>query len=367
MERLSVAFDHEIFTRQKMGGISRYFFHLLTAFGKLPVDAQVYAPFHANEMLQLLPKKQVHGWDAGPDFYKYKGGFIYLNHVINRLQLLGKQPDVFHETYYAKYANLGSKRPIVITVHDFVHEKYPELFASSDNTTVLKQKAIARAQHIICISEHTKNDLLHHYPVAEEKISVIHHGTTPLPSGTGLATPAANKPYFLYVGGRMPYKNFGLLLRAFASNAQLYQHFELLAFGGGPFSREEMRQINDLGLGALVRQRQGNDAELQQAYAQAVALVYPSLYEGFGFPPLEAMHAACPVLLSNASCLPEISGEAALYFDPTQEESLVEAMLRITQDSELSNSLIALGKTHVLQYNWTDTAKKTLDSYRKII
>jgi len=79
------------------------------------------------------------------------------------------------------------------------------------------------------------------------------------------------------------------------------------------------------------------------------------------------MHAACPVLLSNASCLPEISGEAALYFDPTQEESLVEAMLRITQDSELSNSLIALGKTHVLQYNWTDTAKKTLDSYRKII
>lgn len=367
MGGLKVAFDHEIFTRQKMGGISRYFFHLIDELCHLGVEAHVYAPFHANDILGQLSKAKIHGIPLGANFYTYKGGFIYLNHLLNRLQILQDRPDVIHETYYAASANLGTKSPIIITVHDFVHEKYPDLFSSGDNTTALKRKAIGRAQHIICISENTKNDLLHYYPSAAGKASVIYHGTTPLPIAPNPWVHAPHKPYFLYVGGRMPYKNFHVLLRAFASDSQLKQTFDLVAFGGGAFSNEEKNLIKSLGISPNVRQTQGSDSELQYAYANATALVYPSLYEGFGFPPLEAMHADCPVILSNASCLPEVAGNAALYFDPFEEASLAEAMLRIANDESLRTGLIALGKSHVLQYSWAKTASKTLDLYGKII
>lgn len=366
MSALKVLFDHEIFTRQSTGGISRYFVELIKAFDAEEVSAKVLAPFHANSMLRDLPAKYVRGIDlATPRFYKVKAPFFFINHAINRLQGLGETADIVHETYYAPRPNFGKKRPVVVTIHDFVHEHYPALFKKTDNSIELKRRAIHRADHLICISENTKNDLERFYPNLKKPVSVIYHG---LQSPLLLDNPSTNqqKPFVLYVGSRMAYKNFTVLLNAFAQSDALKSRFDLLAFGGGPFSESEKSQINALGLTSLVKQTNGSDIELAKAYRLAAALVYPSLYEGFGFPPLEAMSYNCPVIASNASCLPEVLADGACFFNPLEAEDLVGCVLKIVDDDSFRGQLIAKGSQRAALFTWRVAATQTQQVYRSL-
>lgn len=367
MERLKVLYDHEIFSRQATGGISRYFVDLLTAFHKEEVSPMVLAPFHANTMLRTLPSAYVQGIDLrSPHFYTVKAPFFFINHAINRLQGIIQSADLVHETYYAPRANFGKKRPVVITIHDFVHERYPELFSKLDNSVFLKRNAIQRADHLICISENTKNDLERFYPTVKTPTSVIYHGLSS-PIELNINEQPNAKPYILYVGSRMAYKNFGVLLQAFAQNKRLKSNFELLAFGGGAFSADEQAQIHALGLSKVVKQTGGNDYQLAAAYKMAVAMVYPSLYEGFGFPPLEAMSYHCPVIAANTSCLPEILEDSVSYFNPTKPEELVHCLLQLVDDDGFRRTLIEKGKMHIRRFSWRSTAAKTLEVYRGLV
>ncbi|MBT8060266.1 MAG: glycosyltransferase family 4 protein, partial [Gammaproteobacteria bacterium] len=194
---------------------------------------------------------------------------------------------------------------------------------------------------------------------------VVHHGVDHLPATARPPERGSGRPYLLYVGQRDGYKNFGRLLRTWAGDSVLLGEFDLLCFGGGPWSTEERAEIGRLSLpdGRLI-QAHGEDAVLVGLYQNAAAFVYPSMYEGFGIPPLEAMSQGCPVLSSNVSSMPEVLGDAAEYFPPEDRDALREALHRVLGDSERRSELQARGRERAARFTWRRCAEETLAAYR---
>ena len=176
------------------------------------------------------------------------------------------------------------------------------------------------------------------------------------------------QPFLLYVGLREGYKNFEGLLRAYSASPTLKNGYDLVCFGGGPFNHTECDIIDSLGLNAnSVRHASGNDDKLASYYRAARAFVFPSLYEGFGIPPLEAMHYGCPVACSNTSSIPEVVGDAGLYFDPHDLESVKFTLQKIVSDDQLRKDLITSGNERIKQFSWKKCAEETLAIYSKVL
>jgi glycosyltransferase involved in cell wall biosynthesis len=252
-----------------------------------------------------------------------------------------------------------------------VHELYPDMFADDNPTRFQKRCSVERADHVICISENTRRDLIEILKVSSEKISVVHLGVDALekagkfPGGEEGRFP---KPFLLYVGHRAGYKNFTALLRAFASSPDLAKDFDLVAFGGGPLSPAEVELIAQLRLPAdSVRQVGGDDSLLGAHYRAAAAFVYPSIYEGFGLPPLEAMAQGCPVISSNTSSMPEVIGDAAEFFDPLDVESLAHSLHKVLSDQCYAGDLVQRGHRRLRQFSWERCARETLDVYKALL
>jgi glycosyltransferase involved in cell wall biosynthesis len=202
-------------------------------------------------------------------------------------------------------------------------------------------------------------------------VSTIHLGVTYAAVATLEASPwksiTGERPYFLYVGLRGSYKNFDNALKAYASRGLLRKNFDLIAFGADEFSVKDSESIRSLGLThSQVRRLSGDDVLLGRLYGNATALIYPSLYEGFGIPPLEAMSYGCPVLCGNTSSIPEVVGEAGLYFDSANIDSIADAMERIATGPKLRSDLVALGRERVKQFSWDRCAARTLEVYREL-
>jgi glycosyltransferase involved in cell wall biosynthesis len=170
-----------------------------------------------------------------------------------------------------------------------------------------------------------------------------------------------NRPYILYVGNRDGYKNFALLLDVF--NSDFRNDYDLICFGGKKFSTKEESMIKELGIQKEVKYVTGDDNLLYTLYKNAFCFVYPSLYEGFGIPPLEAMAAGCPVIASNSSSIPEVVGEAGLLFDPKSKESLTSSIYRLIHDENERSRLIQKGLLRTSKFSWDNTAKQTYDIY----
>jgi glycosyltransferase involved in cell wall biosynthesis len=169
-----------------------------------------------------------------------------------------------------------------------------------------------------------------------------------------------DRPYLLYVGARGGYKNFKKLISVYSKSSKIHKNFDLVCFGGGKLHTDELQMITDAG----IRPEQvihfgGGDNILAALYKQAYAFIYPSLYEGFGIPPLEAMAIGCPVICSNNSSLPEVVGDAAETFDPLDEESIQAAIENVIFSSERRNELIKTGLTHHLKFSWSRCAQET--------
>ncbi len=179
--------------------------------------------------------------------------------------------------------------------------------------------------------------------------------------------PAVIQPYLLYVGSRAGYKNFGLLLEAF-SRSGLDAHYRLLAVGGGSFTPAEQERIASLKLGSSVSVvPKADDATLAHAYRDAALFIYPSLYEGFGFPPLEAMSMGCPVLVNRTSSLPEVCGDAAFYFEASGADELSASLVATLGDSQGLARKRQTGEQQVKLYDWRRSAHSTLDVYRTLL
>jgi glycosyltransferase involved in cell wall biosynthesis len=251
----------------------------------------------------------------------------------------------------------------VATHHDATQERYPHLFRNAAAIRARKRRLYARANLVICVSESARRDLMEIYGVHEGRARVVHHGIEPVHAAEGFCD-ADGRPYVLYVGSRSAYKNFPALLEAFAAT-QAALSLRLIAAGGGAWTDEERAAIAKRGLqDRVVLMPRVDDATLAQLYRGAMMLVYPSLYEGFGLPPLEAMSAGCPVLVSRTSSLPEICGEAAHYFDPAVKDALGAELERLLEDEAARQEKIEAGRLWVGRYTWESAAAETLTAYR---
>jgi glycosyltransferase involved in cell wall biosynthesis len=372
-DALRVMFDPQIFCHQRFGGISRYVCNIALEMQRMAgVRPLIVAPFHFNEYLDQLPRSLVRGrrlrWLEGLTAVAYG-----LSVLPGKLAARGFKPDVLHNTYYFPIKPPSGTRGI-LTVYDMIHEKYPEYFAASPFITRIKAASVAAADHVICISESTRRDLLASYDVPEERVSVTHLGFDPLGSLlTGESSGAfkvrvldADAPYLLYVGSRVNYKNFRGLLDAYAASASLRGNFFLLCFGGGDFTAAERDAISKAGVDGRVRYLGGSDAVLAACYAHASLFVCPSLCEGFGIPVLEAMSLECPVACSNSSSLPEVVGDAAKQFDPLDRDSIRSALESVLDSPSSAAALKERGRIRSQLFSWRSCAENTVDIYRRV-
>ena len=245
------------------------------------------------------------------------------------------------------------------------YERLPEYFSGAEGTIQLKKEIITKANRIIAISENTKKDIVEILNIAPTKIDVIHHGTSIQPPLGRQKLLLPNK-YLLFVGDRTSYKNFQRLLEAFAN---IYKNIKdlYLICTGKPFSPEELQQIHKLHIENQTLQFSVNDEDLSELYSRALLFVYPSLYEGFGIPILEAYACNCPVALSNTSCFPEIAGNAGAYFDPYSVEAITDTITAVINNKEERSRLIIAGKERLKLYSWEEAAKKTEMVYQKVL
>lgn len=367
---MRIAYDHQIFGEHRYGGISRYFFELAQAMAHNPDnEVGIVSPLYVNEYLAgasgslRIVGRKVPALPRTGRFYR----------IINRLlaspSLARFQPELVHETYYSdkSYSPIGCR--VALTVFDMIHERCVDTFAENDKTAAIKATAIERADHIFCISEYTKSDLIELYGVEETKISVTYLATSPLPPPSCAAsTLLGEAPFILYVGGRQGYKNYVSLLRAFASSAWLRNNFKIVCFGSGAFSNAERTMMLELDIPeSSVFQVGGGDDLLAAFYRGAAAFVYPSCYEGFGIPPLEAMSQGCPVICSQATSIPEVVGDAGIYFDPQNVESIRDALEVTLQSESIRERLIKAGHQRTKLFSWSRCASETLAAYRELV
>jgi glycosyltransferase involved in cell wall biosynthesis len=365
---MRIAFDHQAFCLQKAGGISRYFFHLAEQLALTGQDVGVFSPLYRNQYAKQLPPKILYGRYVNDYPPRCADAAVLLNGLLARRQLRAWQPDIVHETYFSNTRSGLDRTPSVLTVFDMISELGLDTTAPAPEELKRTKKyaAVKRADHVICISEHTRQDLIRLYEVAPEKTSTIHLGCE-LNVLAEKKDSSADRPFLLYVGLRSGYKNFTRFVQAVAACVQLKEQFDIVAFGGGPFNPVEQALIKELGLRFdQVRQLNGNDTELAEHYRGASALVYPSCYEGFGLPPLEAMASHCPVVCSHASAMPEVIGDAAEFFDPLDLDSIASAIQNVVQFQARTNDLIAKGLIRVQQFTWQRCAEQHLALYRKL-
>lgn len=366
---MKVLFDPQVFSFQEFGGISRYYCELLKQFGSLEgVEASLIIKYSNNRYLPDLGSIRTRPFFPS---YRFKGR----NEIIKTLNKWyvwrnfpsENTPDLVHPTYYSPYfLKVIGSIPFVLTIYDMSHELYPELFSTVDYTSSNKAIVASKAARIITISEHTKKDITAILKIPASSIDVIPLATTLSIKSVQVAIRAPDN-FVLYVGKRNTYKNFPFLLDAFKACPVTQDGYALVCAGGGPWTTEETAKIDALGLSRRVIQMDVNDALLVFLYLKAGAFIFPSLYEGFGIPVLEAFACGCPALLSNRSSLPEVGGNAALYFEPDHVESLVAVLADVLRKKDLAEDLRARGFARALEFSWAHTALKTLETYNTIL
>lgn len=362
---MRILYDHQVFSLQDTGGISRYHYELVRSLQHFDeVCIEVLMGANAS----VFPFSNLRNARTSVTAWKTRTRPNYTRYAINEALLSMLTPlrgkfDIYHPTLNRIMPAVRGRR-IVVTQHDSTHERFPHLFRTPEAYVRAKRQVLAKADAILCVSESSRQDLLHFYAVDEQKTHVVHHGFTPLEEGLAEpALPAVEGPYLLYVGSRTEYKNFMLLLDAFALSG-LAQDYRLVAVGGGPASPEEHARVSQRGVARRVNLiARVSDHELAGLYRNAALFVYPSRYEGFGFPPLEAMSLGCPVLANRTSSLPEICGDAAFYFQSEDAADLSNALVATIADTNGLVEKRKLGYQRVKLYDWSRTARRTLQVY----
>jgi len=366
---LKIAYDYQIFSMQAFGGISRYYQILANELLTLNQDVSFFAGIHQNYYLSKFRSSVVSGIKIPR--YPPKTGRLFreLNNFYSEALINAKKPDIVHETYYSPCFSHVSDVARVATVHDMIHELFPSCFPEKDKTSYFKRRTVNRVDRIICISESTRNDLISCFDIDEDKISTVYHGVDLSRfKVSGVLENPNRRPFILYVGNRSGYKNFSGFLEAYASSPRLKKDFDVVAFGGGSWTSSEKGMMSGLGIDShRIHHVSGSDDLLAEYYAKAHLFVYPSLYEGFGLPPLEAMAAGCPVVTSNTSSMPEVVREAGEYFSPNDMESIQTSLEEVAYSASRRDQLVELGYTNIRDFSWTRCAKETLDVYRNTI
>ena len=386
---MKILYDHQIFDYQRYGGISRCF-----------VELYRHLPLGCNAKISAMESENAYLLESGisrpvgfylknfilPFHWPYKNKmFTAYNRMIGRgreyhvdykrynktesIRLLKKGNfDVFHPTFFDDYflPYLNGK-PFVLTIHDMIPEIYPQYFGKDDFQIVMKRKLATLANAIIAVSENTKRDIVKILNIPEEKVHVVYHGCS-LPEMKSCSR-VFHFPYILYIGVRWAYKNFVPFVKSLASILQ--EHKEMMVVCTGiSFDETENKLFTELGLnGRFIHKWVEDDEELFSLYHHALCFVYPSSYEGFGIPILEAYKANCLVMLNNTSCFPEIAGDAAIYFEMTATSSnfkqKFEQLYAMNDDER--KSLLVKQQSRLNHYSWEKSAQQLADIYYSVL
>ena len=367
---MKVVFDHQAFSMQKFGGISRYFSILCEKMyhNKL-TDFDVILKFSNNQYLEsnaLIDLIKYRHFAPNLEFKGKKVLMELLNQKFFVKKIKKVNFDVFHPTYYNPYFIKSiQKKPYVLTVHDMTHELFPQYFSRFDKSAYHKKLLLKNASRIIAVSENTKKDLINIYNVQENSIDVIYHGYNLLPHSEDLQINLP-KQYLLFVGQRGRYKNFEFMLKSLIAILKKYDLFLIVA-GGDVFNKKEIQFFEAEKIRNKVIHIKVNDHTLSFLYQNAYAFIFPSLYEGFGMPVLEAFSKGCPVLCSNCSSLPEVAGDAAIYFNPKESDSIIDAVQKIIDNSDEREKLINKGFKRLQEFSWDKTLLETIKVYEKAL
>lgn len=355
-----ILYDYQIFSIQRFGGISRYFCEIIN---NLDIKTEIGIQFTMNYYLNswksnhLIPIPRF-------VFKHYRSFFEKKNHLIIKRLLTQRKRYLFHPTYYNPYfLKYIGDNPYVITVHDMIHERFPQCFTDGEVIKKQKQEVITNATRIIAISENTKKDIIRFLNISPDKIDVIYHGTSMKP-WTKKHTLKLPERYLLFVGDRTDYKNFDRFIKAFAMLHQKNKDLFVICTGRH-FWESDQKRFTELGIQNHIIHIRASDKELSELYSRALLFVYPSLYEGFGIPLLEAFACHCPVALSNSSCFPEIVGDAGFFFDPYSETSILETLNEAIHNKHKRKQLIKAGDERLKKFSWEKAARETKRTYIK--
>jgi len=361
---MNLFYTYDIFGGQRYGGISRYYFELIRRISARMSDVQVLAGLYINEYINSLPN--VAGLKVPQ--WKFSNSIrLKISGIFQRIMLSRANSEtIVHQTYYFQPI-INFKGKVVVTIFDMIYEKFPQYYPANYNISQLKRRCCERADKIIAISHSTKNDLVGFFGVSPEKIVVVYLASSLKSNNAPSRVRPFSEPYLLFVGKREYYKNFAGLLQAFATSDSLKENFRIVCFGGEPVDSDEKERLKELGIAGRVHYIRGDDGLLCNYYRNAAAFVCPSLYEGFGIPVLEAMEFSCPVICSNTSSIPEVAGEAAVYFDPSDPASMQQALENTLFDQELLNDLKKRGLGRQASFSWDRCAEETLAVYHSLL
>ncbi len=366
---MRVLIDGEAFFRHSRSGISRYFTELVREDRRNPdYDVEAVTPYRfvANRHLTeaLSP-----AYLRVPLPGRWRSPFF---HAVNRppLAKAAGAVDLVHHTLYEQAAlSIAPGVPRVCTVYDFTYELHADLFPGNTEIAGLvaqKNDFMTHCDGLLCISEMTCRDLHTVRPDLDVPVEV-----TPLGVSDSFFTPPARRPrgiperYLLHVGNRHAHKNVDQLFRAFASLMGTDPDLHLVLCGNS--LPDEQARRAELGIeDRTVCLRIGDD-ELPALYAHAIAFVFPSRYEGFGLPVVEAMAAGCPVLMCDVPALLEVAGGLARTFDPEDDASLVALLDEVLGDATLRTSMAVAGRTRACDFTWQRTAMATAEAYRRVL
>jgi len=335
-----IIIDGIIFHLQRAGGISVLF----------------------KEILRRLPRNRftLIGYQPQPPLEIADAAYAYRRlRLLERYRAVNIPSDtkVFHSTYYR--VPQSAKVRVAVTVHDFVYERFAPLVRRLVHSQQ-KRRAIQRADHIICVSESTKRDLVELYGAEiGSRATVIPNAASPVFRPLRSVTPRSQ---VLFVGARGGYKNFTSVVKAVSQIPGL-----TLAFvGGGPTTGAERRTLNSLLAGRYRALGFLSQEDLNLQYNVSVCLVYPSLYEGFGIPILEAMQAGCPVLAVAASSVPEVAGDSAILLPSGQPDEICSGIMSLL-DGHARQALINKGLKQSTKFSWDATYQKTVEVYDNLV
>lgn len=359
---MRILYDGEIYANQMAGGINRYFANIISRLSEefVPTFAtcrrrNISFPTHPNLRTFHYPR---YGFRPGRVSYWLEK---YYFQAVSQFTT----QDIIHPSYYkllTRQDMAKSRWPIVLTVHDMIHE----IFHLDDEWVESKRKAIQAANTIICVSENTKKDLLERFSIPENQVKVTYLASelnTTLAYGSERVPKV---PYFLYVGGRASYKNFDMLLAAFAKAISIHPDLRLVV-AGFPFNAKEIAQIKSLNLHQHIDFfTHPTDTHLAKLYRCSLALVYPSRYEGFGIPPLEAMSCGTAVIATNSSSVPEVVGDAGILLDPDSIGDLADSLLFLADNPVERDRLVEKGLERCKQFDWNKTTAQTIEVYRSV-
>jgi glycosyltransferase involved in cell wall biosynthesis len=350
-----------MFSMQKFGGITRYFSDLIV---NLPERYEYDLPISYSENHHLAETGCFETkFLSGHLPFRIKRRFYYfLNDRLSKKRISQGDFDIFHPTYYDDYYVKHLRKPFILTIHDMMHEKFRDTFPFYDRTCEKKRRLAEQATHIIAVSQNTKNDLMEIYDIDPNKISVVYHGYHQRHEPAGQLF----DNYILYVGERNRYKNFYFFVEALVPVLQKYPEIKIVCTGK-MFNKKEQKMFISRSIEKKIVHISASDAELASLYKYALMFVYPSLYEGFGIPILEAFRNDCPVCLSYASCFPEIAENAACYFDPLNKDSIQNTVLKLLFDRKYADKLIAAGKERLKKFSIEKMINDTCNVYDKVL